>query len=73
MTTTPKDFHTGGINSPHEWSLFLLNNTAQFFFWDTFLDGMAENNEYATAKHFAYEPPHSDQYANGCFALGAGH
>jgi len=68
MATTPKDFHTGGINNPHEWNLFVLNNAAQFFFWDTFLYGMAEHQ---MSDHFTYEPPHTDQYANGCFNLGS--
>jgi hypothetical protein len=68
MPTTPNEFHTGGINSPHEWNLYILNNAAQFYFWDTFLDGMAE---VSLSNHFTYEPPHNDQYADGCFALGS--
>jgi len=71
MTTTPKDFHTGGFNSPHEWNLYVLNNTAQFFFWDTFLDGMAEKSceTYSTDDFYSYEAPRKDKYANGCFPL----
>jgi hypothetical protein len=36
------EFHTGGINSPHEWNLYVLDNAARFYFWNTFLNGMAE-------------------------------
>lgn len=67
MPTTPQDFHTGGINAPHEWNLYVLNNTAQFFFWDTFLDGMAE--VFLSAYGRGYHEPHTDQYANGCFPV----
>jgi len=67
MPTTPNEFHTGGINSPHEWNLYVLNNTAQFYFWDTFLDGMAE--VFLNAYGQAYHEPVTDQYANGCFPL----
>ncbi len=68
MPTTPNDFHTGGINSPHEWNLYVLNNTAQFYFWDTFLDGMAEVS-MAEYNNDGYHPPVWKQYANGCFPL----
>jgi len=68
MATTPKDFHTGGIISPHEFNLFVLNNKAQFFFWDTYLDGMAD--VFLHSYNFdGYQPPHTDQYANGCFPI----
>ena len=64
--TTPTEFHTGGINSPHEFNLFVLNNEAQFFFWDTWLDGMAESQ---WIQERGYHEPHTDQYANGCFPV----
>lgn len=66
MPTTPNEFHTGGINSPHEWDLYILNNAAQFYFWDTFLDGMAETDSF---EHGGYHTPVTDQYASGCFPL----
>lgn len=66
MSTTPIEFYAGGINSPQEFNLFVLNNTAQFFFWDTWLDGMAERSWNESGKYY---PPVTDQYANGCFPL----
>jgi len=67
MNTTPQNFHTGGINSPHEWDLYVLNNTAQFSFWDKFLDGMAEKGIAEDGR--GYHEPTTDQYANGCFPI----
>ena len=67
MPTTPNEFHTGGIINPHEFNLFVLKNTAQFFFWDTYLDGMAE--VFLSAYGQGYHAPVTDQYANGCFPL----
>jgi hypothetical protein len=60
------EFHTGGINSPHEWNLYVLDNAARFYFWDQFLNGMAEHDSFDNG---GYHPPVTDQYANGCFPL----
>ena len=73
-TMTPEAFHTGGLTEPHVWDLSVLGNKAQYFFWDAFLDGMAERMVKSATEYrfYKYRAPTKNDYAHGIFHTGTG-
>ena len=60
------EFHTGGITSPHEWDLSVLESTGEYAFWDEFLNGMADrylNNGYHHTEFYKNEYDERDVVA----------